>query len=171
MDSGSSLHSARNDEPSPVIPAKAGIQSPAWIPGLRYTQPGMTERGRCRSPPSFPRKRESRFPVWIPGHRCTQPGMTERGRCCSPPSFPRKRESRFTVWIPGHRCAQPGMTERGRCRSPPSFPRKRGITPNEVANASAGRDAHAIGKEDFFSTLPIWRGFHARITSCQKSLA
>jgi len=48
LDSGSSFHSARNDErerhsrPS-VIPAKAGIhRALIWTPGSRFTPPGMT---------------------------------------------------------------------------------------------------------------------------------
>ncbi len=97
LDSGSPFHSARNDgmvrgplklrgaciSQRPrflVIPAEAGIHKPlrgssagAWIPGLRFTPPGMTGWCEVRSrwaesalanghaPSSFPRKRESKY--------------------------------------------------------------------------------------------------------------
>ncbi len=127
--------------PPPSFPRKRESNTSAWIPGLRFTAPGMTgERGGwypfltsvfpCAPqtrPPSFPRKRESNTSAWIPGLRCTAPGMTgQRGagirslsayshaRRTDPPSFPRKRESNTSAWIPGLRFIAPGMTgERG----------------------------------------------------------
>jgi len=78
----------------PSFPRKRESNASAWIPGLRFTAPGMTgQRGagirslsghshaRGIDPPSFPRKRESNTSAWIPGLRFTPPGMTGRGGC------------------------------------------------------------------------------------------
>ena len=79
MDSGSSLHCARNDGER----------------GGRYPFPASA----CRLPPSFPRKRESSTSAWIPSLRFTSPGMTgERGDGYPfPASVFQRMANRFTV--------------------------------------------------------------------------
>jgi len=106
VDSGSPFHSARNDgggvvgprslsahsheweAGSPSSPRTRESSASAWIPGLRFTAPGMTgsgavgirslpaySYGREAGSPSFPRKRESNTSAWIPGLRFTPTGM------------------------------------------------------------------------------------------------
>ena len=72
LDSGSSLHSARNDEPCFRHSREGGNPGfGVWIPGPRSSARNDESRPRHSREGGNPE-----FGVWIPGLRSTQPGMT-----------------------------------------------------------------------------------------------
>ena len=68
----------------------------AWIPGLRSTQPGMTNLALV-----IPAKAGIQgFGVWIPGLRFTQPGMTNLALVIPAKAGIQGSESGFRVFVP-----------------------------------------------------------------------
>jgi len=99
---------------------RANPATTAWIPGLRFTPPGMTGLGV--PPPSFPQTRESSdlgMDSGSPFHSVRNDGT---GGCFLRHSRARATPA-TTAWIPGLRFTPPGMTGLGVL--PPSFPRTR----------------------------------------------
>ena len=149
MDSGSPFHSVRNDGTGGCFlrhsRARATPATTAWIPGLRFTPPGMTELGL------YPRHSRARgnpaTSAWIPGLRFTPPGMTELGYLLR---HSRERANpATTAWIPGLRFTPPGMTGLG--VPPPSFPRTRESSNHGV---DSGSPFHSVRNDGIGATPP-----------------